>query len=765
MRAASDGKLAAAAVGGAAFVVGAYANSLRNGFHFDDSHVIERNLAIRSLRNVPRFFTDARTFSILPANQTYRPIASTWLALDYWIGGGLNSVAFHAAQIALLLATGVALFMVYDRLFTNAVVLTTAPSDATTWPRYAAVAAATLFCVHSANTETLNFISCCSELLSGLGLLGAFLVYLHVPASRRLHLYLAPMLLGMLAKTPAVVFAPLLLAYRLLIEEQLSLSQCFRREHRSTVVAAVRAALPDFVIGVVAYVLIERMNPPGQSYGGGSRMLYLATESWVWLRYLRLFVLPIGLTADSDLSPFTHLADARVFAGLAVAAVTVLWMLRSARRRESRPIAFGIVWFWLGVLPSSSVFPLAEVTNDHRMFSPFMGLVAAAVWQACVIARGIASRSGRPTAMRAVAAAGVVVIVAHGVATRARNGVWANDETLWASVVAESPGNARGWMNYGLAQMRTGRYDLALANFQHARLMAPNYNYLEINTAVATDATGDSVSAFAHFQRALALDSNYAGAHYFFGRWLAHHGAGDSAITHLRRALAISPNDADTRHLLLSLVAARSDSAGLLTLAVESLALDPSDTIANAWVSGRIPLRPDSAGPRGWFLTGARLAGAGEHADAVAAYRAALAGDPRDADIWNDLGWSLDRLGFFDSAAIAYGQAISLRPTFERARNNRAALDRRTANGEFRRAFALQQAGHPGEAVPIYRGLLERFPNWANAHFNLGHAWLSLGQCADADREFARAVSLQASFAEARAMIGKCARLPEDVVR
>src|SRR5439155_18800718 len=63
-----------ACAGALILVLGAYSNSLHNSFHFDDSHVIEENLFIRDLRNLPRFFTDARTFSSLPTNATYRPV-------------------------------------------------------------------------------------------------------------------------------------------------------------------------------------------------------------------------------------------------------------------------------------------------------------------------------------------------------------------------------------------------------------------------------------------------------------------------------------------------------------------------------------------------------------------------------------------------------------------------------------------------------------------------------------------------------------------
>lgn len=73
----------------------AYANSFQNSFHYDDFHTITDNPAVRSLRNVPRFFTDATTFSVLPANRTYRPIVSTTLALDYALGHGYKPFWFH----------------------------------------------------------------------------------------------------------------------------------------------------------------------------------------------------------------------------------------------------------------------------------------------------------------------------------------------------------------------------------------------------------------------------------------------------------------------------------------------------------------------------------------------------------------------------------------------------------------------------------------------------------------------------------------------
>src|SRR5580700_11310325 len=73
----------------------AYSNHFQNGFHFDDFHTVNNNPYIRSLQNTKLFFTDPSTFSVLPANRTYRPLVTLSLAIDYWLGSGLKPLYFH----------------------------------------------------------------------------------------------------------------------------------------------------------------------------------------------------------------------------------------------------------------------------------------------------------------------------------------------------------------------------------------------------------------------------------------------------------------------------------------------------------------------------------------------------------------------------------------------------------------------------------------------------------------------------------------------
>ena len=80
-----------------------YSNHFYNSFHFDDSHVIETNSYIQSLKNIPLFFKDASTISSLPTNQQYRPMETVSLAIDYWLSQGLNPLWFKSFRKALFL--------------------------------------------------------------------------------------------------------------------------------------------------------------------------------------------------------------------------------------------------------------------------------------------------------------------------------------------------------------------------------------------------------------------------------------------------------------------------------------------------------------------------------------------------------------------------------------------------------------------------------------------------------------------------------------
>jgi len=634
--------LIAAALAAAAIVF-AYSDSLHNAFHFDDNHVIVNNVYIRSLRHIPLFFRDAHTFSTRPDHATYRPLVTLTYALDYAIGGSLDPVVFHVTQIVLLLVIWAMLILFFRGALDGA-----RPSPQNGW---IALVASTLWAIHTVNTETMNLISARSEELSAISMLVAFLLIQFWPRARRWHLYLIPIAIGALAKAQIVIFAPLLLLYLVVIEGR----SIWRKE-------TWFAVLPSLVTGAVLLAVLDRLNATEWIPGGISKWHYFLTQGFAWMHYTRLFFLPIGLTADTDWKAFGNWYDPRALAGFAFVALLLVLIAYLSRRGPLRPIAFGLSWYAIALVPTSSIYPLAEVVNEHRVFLPYMGLALAVILAL-----------DKFLARRLFAAVVIAVILILGIGTWVRNQAWATEESLWKDTVQKSPENGRALFSYGLTQMTKGNYVVAKSYYDRAAKIRPDYPPLEINQGIVEGALSNDAAAEKHFKRAIEI-ANDVDSHYYYGRWLISAGRAPEAITELTTASRLDAARPEPRTLLMKLYAAAGNDAQ--PLARQALSYDPGDQRALAVLAG-------SAAPCGGyqqcFDQGLPEIGGKQFLDAALSNREALRYDPNSFDAWTNLGWSLAQIGLDAEAEKAFRRAIALKPDEERGRNNLQWLqDRRS---------------------------------------------------------------------------------------
>jgi protein O-mannosyl-transferase len=192
-------------------ILAAYSNHFHNSFHFDDAHTIEQNVYIRNLHNIPRIFTDATTFSSLPANQTWRPIVSLSLALDYRLANGLDPFWFHVSTFLWFLVLLALTFSLYRAVFDAA-----EPRPAN---RYIALFAVLWFALHLAVAETVNYVIQRADLYATLGVVVGLVIYIRYTGLRKFGVYLIPVAIGAMSKATAVVFGGILLLYIFLFEE------------------------------------------------------------------------------------------------------------------------------------------------------------------------------------------------------------------------------------------------------------------------------------------------------------------------------------------------------------------------------------------------------------------------------------------------------------------------------------------------------------------------------------------------------------------
>lgn len=612
----------------------AYANHFHNAFHFDDDHTIQNNLYIRDLHNIPLFFKNPNTFSSLPANQSYRPLLTTTLAIDYRLGG-LDPFVFHVTSFLLFAAQCVALLFLFRRLMDQGRVN---PGN-----RWAALFAATLYGVHTANAETVNYIIARSDILSTLCVVLAVLMFTSTGVARRWHLYLIPAVGGVLAKEQGVMVAPLLFLYVALFERQWALKDLLQPRH---IILALKETWPSFV--ACGAIVAAGIRMAATFTPGGSRWPYLLTQPFVLLHYVFTFLLPFNLSADTDWKAIANPFDDRILVGFIFVGLALWAAVASARRRETRPIAFGILWFFVAVTPTSSVVPFAEVMNDHRVFFPFVGVALAATWAIVLAINARASRADAGGWTKpAIAVAAIALLFAHVFGTRHRNVVWQTEESLWLDVTNKSPQNGRGLMAYGVIQMGKGRLDRADQYFNRALQYTPNYAYLHVNIGVLKGAQGDAAEAERHFLDAQRFDPVNPVSYYYYGRWLDSVGRTEEAIPLARRALELSPNDVLSQELLQSIDARR----------LARPAATPPGT-------------PET--PEQWLDLSLRQYRAAQYEDCIHSSQQALNLRPDYAEALNNICAAANAIGRYGEAVSACERALAIKPDYVLARNNLA---------------------------------------------------------------------------------------------
>jgi protein O-mannosyl-transferase len=638
----------------------AYFNHFQNSLQFDDFHTVRDNFHIRSLRNIPDFFTDAANHSVDPRGHTWRPLVTTTLAIDYWLGGGLQSTFyFHLSTFLWFLVLLLLLYLLYASIFERA-----QPRPSNPWIAWFAVA---WFGLHPALAETVNYIIQRADLLSTLGVVAALVLYVRFPQRRNSGLYLLPFVLGVLAKAPALVFPLLLLAYVFLFEEPLSIRGFW---------AAARRSAPATALALLLAFLASAMTPKSfapivqPAYG------YRITEPYVALRYFRSFFLPTRLSADTELRVFPSLLRLEALAGFLFLAALLWAIWAMARRPHTRPIAFGLVWFLVAMAPTS-LYPLGEVENDHRMFFPFVGLTLAVAWAGSLV---LLRRPLRGNLRWAAGAGLALLLLLCALGTRARNEVWRTQESLWRDAIVKSPGNSRALMYYGIALIEKGDPAAALPYLERAANLAPNYATLEINLGVAYGNLNRDAEAERHFRRAIQLDPKHAEQYIFYGRWLNSKARSVEAVAALSTALSLNPAFIGTRYLLLQIYAEHGLWGPLKSLAAESLKLAPNDPGVMSFlrmeqeVAGRVAYAEAQArsrpSPDNYLELSILYHQVGRYQECIAAAKEALRLRPDFAEAYANLAAAYASLGQWDQTIWAAGEALRVKPDFQFARDN-----------------------------------------------------------------------------------------------
>jgi len=645
-----------------------YLNHFNNTFQFDDYHTIVNNANIRSLKNITLFFTDGTTMSVLPQNQAYRPVTVTSLAIDYWIAGDYYPAYFQTSTFIWFLAQGLLMFFLFRALLNR--------SENSNLNTYVALVATTWYMLHPANAETVNYIIARADVQSTMLLLLAFVMYIYSPFCRKTFLYLLPVGIGALCKPPAVMFAPLLFFYVLLFDERLSLTDLFKKVYRKQVAKVFIKTLPAFVFCAIMYVFIDRMTPKTWEPGGTSALQYLITQPFVILHYFGEFFLPTSLSADSDWNLLPSIWDIRFFAGCIFILLMITAAFYTAKNKDTRPISFGIIWFFLALLPTSSIIPLGEVLNDHRMYFPFVGLVVSVSWTVALLL----TRYGKRLKKAVIVVPVALILGAYAYGTYQRNKVWRTAESLWLDVSIKSPQNARGLMNYAVALMGEQRFNEAETNLRKAIGILPEYGFLYTNMGIIKEKEGQTELAEHYYRFGAELGNKFSDAYYYYGVFLAHQLRYSEAEPVLLEAIKLSPLYVEPRIQLMNIYSMSGRWDELKTLANKTLQISPGNTAVLSYLNAaklkRNELDLEDAAIKeapsfDKYLTLSELNyDANRYRESINTAKEALKLKPSSVEAYNNIGAAFIKLKQYREADTVLKIALRLKPHFLFAKDN-----------------------------------------------------------------------------------------------
>ena len=565
--------LHAVLVAAAAFAV--YANALPNAFLWDDLFLVVGNPAIKRWDALPALFT-SDLFPGATRSGYYRPLQALTYALDYGLWGlapaGFRStnVAWHAASAVLLYAAGVRVLGVAT----------------------AALLAALLFAVHPIHVEAVAYVAGRSDPLSAALLLGAVLAFLRGDRAGRAvsaGLYF----LALLAREAALVL-PLLL----LVVERVPLGGVRR---------PLRAWWP-YVLALAVYGALRAVSvEPGATPATAAVPLgfRLLTTAEVIVHYLAILVVPRGLHMERAVAPVTSLLDPAALAATAVVVALVASVVWT--RTRAWPVALGVGWFLVALLPVANVVPLATFMAEHWLYVPVMGLCLAAGWAAARTTTGIV-----------LAAAAIVLF---GGLTARRTMEWRDARTLYEHLLPLAPDSLRVRVNLAQAYQDAGESARARAAYEEIVRRWPDRpesaDALNNLGNLERDA-GRPQEALAAFDAALVLQPNHVAARNGRALVLQAVGRADEAERELAAALAIDPSAATTHSNLGNLYFRRDDVARARDAYLEAVRLDPDHADAH-----------NNLGSAYYRL--------GERGLAEREYRTALRLDPRSAGAQRNL--------------------------------------------------------------------------------------------------------------------------------
>ncbi len=580
------------------WVFSIYSNTFSGPFTFDDESNILYNPSIRelNLKNIWRYWPG-------------RLVPFLTFAINYKLGK-FDLFGYHLFNISIHLLTGILVYSLVCYIFSiSELSIKTNQKEKNLF----AFLATLLFLTHPIQTETVNYIFQRTTILATFFYLASILFYLEFRRKNRytfLLLSLTSCVIAMLTKENTFTLPVMIVILE---------SFFFTKERRRKLCLLF---LPFLVVIPFLVILskpknfadIERLLTVKSSF------YYLLTQFRVLLTYIRLLLLPLNQNLDYDYALSKSLLEAKVIISLLI--LTFIFTFTYKLTKKQKLISFGILWFFLTLLPESSIIPLDDLIFEHRLYIASVGF--------CISIAEVLYLISKRIKKEIVLAGFLLLIFIYSFTTYARNKIWQDELTLWNDVVKKSPKKARPYLNRGVAYYTRGKLNEALNDFNTALKINPYFLDAYLNRGVVFFYKNETQKAIEDFTRAIHLEPKSSLAYKNRAYVFLNTGNYEFAILDLQQASRLRPDEYEA----------------YLNLGV---AYFLSKKISEAKLSFQkaVELYPSSMG---YLALAFCFREENNYREEIESYQKALRYDSRNANIYANLANAYLRLGNLDMA-------------------------------------------------------------------------------------------------------------------
>ncbi|MFQ5900619.1 MAG: tetratricopeptide repeat protein [Thermodesulfobacteriota bacterium] len=481
-----------------------YWNALSNDFVWDDTALIVENKAIRSLSitQLGEFFTGSEVYNTAKG-EVYRPLYVLSYAIDYKFFE-LEPIGYHVINVTLHALNSVMVFLVASLFFNR---LEDKKQEAIYYSP--ALMAALIFATHPIHTESVAWVKGRDDLLAMFFMLSAFYLWIKSTLNSRPSTlnYLLSLLfytLALLSKEMAITLPLILILYDYLLKD--------RSKVKGKNLIDLWRHIPYWIVtflylGIRTLILNQVAQQGGYLGGGFSPAMYTMTKGIAY--YIKLLIMPINLSADYLTFPISRTMDWQVILSLSI--LLAILVAAMVSYRYSRMVTFGILWFFITILPVSNIIPLRIAIAERFLYIPSIGF--------CLLL-GAGLKWGLetwPAVKRPVFVLFIAIIVLYSSGTIARNRVWRNEYVLWSDVVRRYPNNERAHANLGLVYEERGLLTEAEAELKNAIKIRKDFVNAHNSLGIVYHKKKSFDLALKELQTAIELDPTHVKAHYNLG--------------------------------------------------------------------------------------------------------------------------------------------------------------------------------------------------------------------------------------------------------